>query len=272
MIDAMTKRVFQATVWDHYHNYGRRDLAWRHARSGVFDPYNILVSELMLQQTQVARVASKYDKFLQRFPTIEALAQAPLGDVLQAWSGLGYNRRAKFLQQAAQRVTTNFGGTLPNTAKELITLSGVGIHTAGAIMAYAFDQPAVFVETNIRTVIIHHFFNDQSNIPDKDILALTEATLDHEYPREWYWALMDYGSFLKQSVGNLSRQSKAYTRQSKFEGSKRQVRGQVLRLLGEASQSEAKLATQITDNRLSTVLRELLSEGLIQKKASKLRL
>ncbi|MDB5170500.1 MAG: A/G-specific glycosylase [Candidatus Saccharibacteria bacterium] len=272
MIDNTTKRAFQATVWDYYRQHGRHDLAWRNMPNDNFDPYKIMVSELMLQQTQVARVMSKYDEFLRQFPTIVSLAEALLSDVLRSWNGLGYNRRAKFLHQAAQKVMHEFGGVFPQTVADLTTLPGVGVNTAGAIAAYAFNQPVAFVETNIRTVIIHHFFDDQIGIPDKEILALTQQTLDNEHPREWYYALMDYGSFLKQSVGNLSRQSKSYARQSKFEGSKRQIRGQVIRLLGEAAQSEASLAKHIPDERLSTVVHDLLGEGLIQKKGSKLSL
>lgn len=259
---------FNETLWGFYAQAGRHDLPWRlPVLNGSFDPYKILVSELMLQQTQVGRVIPKFHEFLMKFPTIQDLSKAPLGDVLTAWSGLGYNRRAKFLWQAAQSVTQDFNGTFPQTISELITLPGVGKNTAGAIVAYAFNQPAVFVETNVRTVYIHHFFSDHSDVPDAAILELVAQTLDQENPREFYWALMDYGSHLKRTVGNLNRYSKTYAKQSKFEGSRRQIRGQVLKLLAAQSYTFDQLTEQLQDERLEAVLGDLVSEGLITKTA-----
>lgn len=260
-------RQFRETVWTHYRQFGRRDLPWRQPEAGSFDPYKIMVSELMLQQTQVARVIPKYREFLSNFPTVQALAAAPQADVLRAWSGLGYNRRARFLHQAAQRIIEQFAGSFPDNSVQLISLPGIGSNTAGAIMAYAFNQPVVFIETNIRTVFIHHFFEGQDDISDAEILALVEQTLDHLRPRNWYWALMDYGSFLKRSVGNPNRQSRHYTRQSSFHGSQRQIRGQVIRLLGEAQLTRSDLARYIDDARLTAVLHELETEGLIHQNA-----
>lgn len=259
---------FTETVWGYYAKYGR-DLPWRQPEAdGSFDPYKILVSEIMLQQTQASRVISKYQEFLQLFPNVESLADSRLGDVLRAWQGLGYNRRAKFLWQAAQMVVTEFGGLFPKDQKELTKLPGVGINTAGAICAYAFNLPVVFVETNIRSVYIHHFFTDQGGIDDKQLIPIIIETLDHENPREWYWALMDYGSHLKTKHGNSARASKHYVKQSKFEGSRRQIRGQVLRLLSQGKSSTENLHNQISDPRTKLVLEELESEGLIIKKGS----
>jgi A/G-specific adenine glycosylase len=256
---------FQETAWQHYHQAGRHDLPWRLAEpDGSFDPYKIMVSELMLQQTQVNRVIAKYDEFLALFPTVAVLAAAPLGDVLRAWSGLGYNRRAKFLHQAAQQIQSEYGGVFPQTAPALVALPGIGVNTAGAILAYAFNQPVVFIETNIRTVFIHHFFDDRDGVADAEIFALVSETLDHEQPREWYWALMDYGAFLKQTVGNRNRQSKSYAKQSTFHGSRRQIRGQVLRLLGQRPHTATELAEQIADERLPGVLTDLVAEQLIR--------
>lgn len=256
-------------VWDYYHDNGRHDMPWRHDEH---NPYHIMVSEIMLQQTQVARVVMKYREFLMKFPTVAALAAAPLGEVLIIWSGLGYNRRAKFLHQAAQMVVEEYGGVFPQTSAELVRLPGIGVNTAGAILAYAYNQPVVFVETNIRTVIIHHFFADDSSVPDKAILEIAEQLLDPEHPREWYWALMDYGSYLKKTVGNLNRQSKTYAKQSTFAGSKRQIRGQVIRKLAAAAQTPAQLEQEIADERLQEVLADLLAEGLIVKQGARLRL
>jgi A/G-specific adenine glycosylase len=254
--------AFLETLWEYYAQHGRGSLPWRQPeQNGSFDPYKIMVSELMLQQTQVQRVIPKYTAFLGLFPTTQELATADLGDVLRAWQGLGYNRRAKFLWQAAQAV--NAVGTFPRTQVELIKLPGVGANTAGAILAYAYNQPVVFVETNVRTVYIHHFFADRADVTDKEILAPLEQTLDHENPREFYWALMDYGSHLKATVGNLNRASKHYTKQSQFHGSRRQVRGQVIRLLGVRDYDLPGLTEAVADERLQAILDELVIEQLI---------
>lgn len=256
-------RLFLEILWDFYAHNKRADLPWRLAgANGKFDPYKIMVSELMLQQTQVGRVVPKYHEFLSRFPDVKTLANAELGDVLRAWQGLGYNRRAKFLWQSAQAVQGQ--GAFPRTVPELVALSGIGPNTAGAIMAYAYDQPALFIETNVRSVYIHQFFADVDRVADKQVLALLELTLDREHPREFYWALMDYGSHLKATVGNAARASKHYTKQSTFKGSKRQVRGQVLRLLGAKPASFKALRTEIPDERLQAVLADLENEGLIR--------
>lgn len=259
-------------VWEYYVAYGRHDLPWRQPEAnGTFNPYAIMVSEIMLQQTQVQRVIPKFEAFMAQFPTISALATAPLSDVLTAWSGLGYNRRAKFLWQAAQYVTGDSQGQFPRQVAELIKLPGIGVNTAGAILAYAFNQPVAFLETNIRTIYIHRFFTNQDSVSDKEILPLVEETMKAVVqqevadftPRTWYWALMDYGTYLKQTVGNVSRQSRVYTKQSTFEGSRRQIRGAILRNLQVAAFSEAQLAEHITDERLRNVLQDLVDEKMI---------
>lgn len=256
-------RDFLEVLWGYYKENGRHDLPWRMADSGgSFDPYRIMVSELMLQQTQVSRVVPKYAMFLERYPNMRSLADAELGDVLRMWQGLGYNRRAKYLWQAAREVTVR--GTFPTRLGELITLPGVGVNTAGAIMAYAYNDPTVFVETNIRTVYIHHFFADVEGVDDKQVRQLLAQIIDQEHPREFYWALMDYGSWLKTQVRNTS-QSKHYTRQTTFEGSRRQIRGQVIRELSSKSLSISQLQNRIPDARLAGVLEDLEQEGLIQK-------
>ena len=285
--------AFQATVWKFYEEHGRRDLPWRQPEAGgvaaggsrqtsqtspaeYFDPYKILVSELMLQQTQVSRVIPKYLEFLERFPTVQALAAAPLGDVLVAWQGLGYNRRAKFLWQAAQMVANEMGGEFPRDQKELTRLPGVGINTAGAVMAYAYDEPVAYLETNIRTVYIHHFFHDHFEkladggpaVPDKEIEALVAQTVPRQNAREWYWALMDYGTHIKQQFGNKSRASKSYAKQSPFEGSRRKVRGAVIRYLsqqGGRAVTYDDLATTESDARLPEVLSSLVAEGMLRQ-------
>jgi A/G-specific adenine glycosylase len=259
---------FQTVVWEYYRHHGR-DLPWRVPEAdGNFDPYKTMVSEIMLQQTQVSRVIPKYQQFLDHFPTVEQLAQANLGEVLKIWSGLGYNRRAKFLHQAAQILTREANPEFPQTLNTLSKLPGIGKNTAAAILVYGFNQPVPFIETNIRTVFINYFYHDSDLVSDKLLLPLVEDAIDHENPREWFWALMDYGSYLKSSVGNISRQSKHYVKQSKFEGSARQIRGQVLRLLAAKAQTPSDLAIEITDQRLPGVLQALEKEQLIIRKNS----
>ena len=251
----------------YYATQGRHDLPWRQPTpAGGFDPYAILVSEIMLQQTQVLRVIPKYQAFLERFPSAAMLARAPLADVLQAWSGLGYNRRAKHLWLAAQQIVS--AGAFPQSIAELCALPGVGPNTAGAILAYAYNQPSTFIETNIRTVFIHHLFTDSDKVSDKQLMpyisqAVQRAAHEGLEPREWYWALMDYGTYLKQSVGNVARRSAMHSKQSAFEGSRRQVRGQVLRALAPAAVSRDQLRLIIPDDRLEAVLQDLTKEKLI---------
>jgi A/G-specific adenine glycosylase len=255
---------FQATVLQYYYENGRHDLPWRQPEpDGTFDPYKILVSELMLQQTQVQRVIPKFETFISAYPSFKSLAVAPLSDVLKMWSGLGYNRRAKFLLQTAQLVTGQYGGGLPHAQVDLITLPGIGHNTAGAIRAYAFNEPVVFVETNIRTVFIHHFFSDEEKVPDSLLIPLIQDSLPDDV-RTWYWALMDYGTKLKQTVGNVSRSSATYAKQSPFHGSKRRVRGQVLRLLTEGPYTFERLGWTVNDERLQSVLDDLVREGFIE--------
>jgi A/G-specific adenine glycosylase len=264
---------FQKTVWDDYAVHGRHDLPWRLPMDdGTFDPYHIVVSELMLQQTQVLRVIPKFKVFIATYPSFKALARASLADVLVLWSGLGYNRRAKFLWELAQQVITSHGGVLPKTREQLVQLPGIGSNTAGAVQAYAHNTPVVFIETNIRTVYIHHFFRDQQAVSDKSLLPILEETLPEGRAREWYWALMDYGTYLKQSVGNISRASASYAKQSAFSGSRRQVRGQVIRLLGSQPYTYDALTSEVADTRLPDVLSDLTKEGFIEQIAGQFQL
>lgn len=261
---------FTETLWSFCARNGRHDLPWRQPSQSGFSGYAVLVSEIMLQQTQVARVIPKYNAFLQAFPTVQRLAVAELGEVLVLWQGLGYNRRAKYLWQAAQTLCTI---PEPWSVDALMACKGVGCNTAGAVVTYAYNQRAVFIETNIRTVYIHHFFADSAGVDDRDIAAAVgQALPDSESYREFYWALMDYGSYLKVSVGNASKASKHYARQSTFAGSRRQVRGAVVRTLTTGPQTQAELQAVITDERLQTVLQDLLQEGLVRFEAGVYRI
>lgn len=227
--------------------------------------YNVFVSEVMLQQTQVPRVLPKFAQFTTQFPNFETLAKADLGQVLREWNGLGYNRRAKFLWQAAQEITKH---GFPNTAEDLTKLPGIGPNTASAIIAYVYDQPAVFIETNIRTVFIHHFFKTQAKVGDPEVRTLVEAALPAKNIRQWYWALMDYGTFLKNTAGTQLEKVKSYKKQSAFNGSNRQVRGMVVRLLTKEKMDLQALQTQVNDDRLLDILKDLQSEGLVKKSAA----
>lgn len=260
----MTKKEqqFVETVWTYYKKSGRHTLPWRQTQ----DPYLILVSELMLQQTQVVRVIPKYEAFVKKWPTVQALAVASLGDVLIAWQGLGYNRRAKFLQQCAQAIVQNYQGVFPDTRAELETLPGIGPYTAGAVLAFAYNQSVVLIETNVRRVYIHHFFPTQDKVSDTDIRAFLEKTLPAEKSREWYSALMDYGTFLKKTVSNPNQRSKCYVKQSVFQGSDREIRGAIIKALIirqlSASQLQRELG-QFEGVRIRKQADALLAEGLI---------
>lgn len=252
-------RVFRAAVWRHYKESGRHDLPWRKTR----DPYRILVSEVMLQQTQVPRVREKYTEFLRAFPNVRALANAPLSDVLCVWSGLGYNRRAKYLRDAAKIITRDYGGKIPQDFSALRALPGIGPYTAAAIRAFAFNEPDVLIETNIRAALIYAFFSQATNVYDREFLWLLKELNNEQEPREWNWALMDWGAHIKKLHGNPSRLSKHYVRQSKFEGSLRQARGAILRSL-TADKNISGLRNHYID-RYEKALKSLARERLIRK-------
>ena len=217
---------FKTIIWDYYKVFGR-SFDWRN----IDDPYKVFISEVMLQQTQTSRVTQKYPQFILEFPSFESLSAASLKAVLTQWQGLGYNRRGLYLHRAANDIMKNFNGQLPNDPAQLEKLPGIGKATAASITAFAFNASTIFIETNIRTVFIHFFFTDQKIVHDKEIMPLVYDTLDKENPREWYYALMDYGVMLKKSFKNPSRKSAHHTIQSKFEGSDRQIRGKILKFL-----------------------------------------
>jgi A/G-specific adenine glycosylase len=260
-------RKFQETIYRHYHD-NPRNLPWRKTRN----PYRILVSEIMLQQTQVERVTEKYRQFIRTFPSFASLAKAPLSDVLRVWQGMGYNRRAIALKRTAEIVAKEFRGRLPSSEKELTELPGIGNYTASAILAFAFDLPTVFIETNIRRVFIHFFFHGREDVRDNEIFPLLEKTLDHSHPRQWYSALMDYGVMLKKQIENPNRRSAHYQKQSPFQGSNRQVRGMILKLLVKQPDITAKgIITELKGDpeRIRKNLDTLQKEGFIRKKGKR---
>jgi len=217
---------FQAHLHDFYAAH-KRAFRWRSDPQ----PYYVVVSEIMLQQTQTYRVEPKFDAFIAALPDFTALAAASFSEVLSYWQGLGYNRRARFLQCLAQKVVSEYGGHLPDEVAALQELPGIGPATAASVAAFAFNKPTVFIETNIRAVFLHTFFRGIHDVPDKKILPLVSQTVDTIHPREWYYALMDYGVMLKKKFANPSRASRHHTKQSPFEGSERQIRGEILRIL-----------------------------------------
>ena len=164
-------RKFEKTVWNYYAKH-RRSFPWRED----ITPYRIVVSEIMLQQTQVSRVVPKFQSFMRKFPDFETLAATPLREVLAEWQGLGYNRRGLQLKKLAEMVIAT--GDLPRTKEALIELPGIGPNTAGSILAFAYNIPQAFIETNIRSVFIYFFFkNSRRKVDDKEILKLVEISL-----------------------------------------------------------------------------------------------
>lgn len=268
----LTREGFLSLVWDegadHY-----RELPWR----GISDAYAVLVSEVMLQQTQVSRVEKYWQSFLETFPTLSALADASVAEVLTSWQGLGYNRRALALKRTAEQVVSEHSGMLPHTFDELVSLPGIGPATAAGVMAFAYEKPVVYIETNVRSVFIHELFPDETAVSDADLIPFVADTVSTTDPRGWYYALLDYGASLKKDGRNPTRASTSYTRQSKFEGSRRQKRAELIRILIEASSGveRSKVKQQLdaieetggresVDNVLfDELLTELYQEGFI---------
>ncbi len=299
---------FQKLVWDYYKKSGRHDMAWRK----TWNSYRILVSEVMLQQTQVARVEKFYPTFVRMWPTFRTLAKAKTADVLRAWQGLGYNRRAIALQKLAKIVVKDYGGKLPADREKLESLPGIGCGTSGSLMAFAFNQPAVFIETNIRRIFIHHFFPNRRKVKDIEIEGLVKKTLEifrkrqrsispiipskegtrasrfksmdprlreddtkgRQQAREWYWALMDYGTMLgeKSRIApktNPNLRSRHYVRQSKFAGSDRELRGAILRTCLQKKRASVVTLTRFLDEpseRVRAICAKLRAEGFLIRK------
>lgn len=260
-------KTFQKKIYDFLKD-NRRDFPWRNTT----DPYSIMVSEVMLQQTQTSRVVEKYLSFIKSFPDTKTLAGATFPEVLSLWQGLGYNRRALWLKKSSEIITKDLGGIFSKTQKELMELPGIGTNTAGAIVAFAFNEPVVFIETNIRRVFIHEFFKDSAKISDKEILPLIESSLPNRNIRQWYYALMDYGVFLAKQTLNPNRKSKHYSVQSKFQGSIRQTRGEVLKTLLKAPCSLSDLKKQIESDHLDVALEQLIKEGFFIREDNILKL
>lgn len=265
---------FSATVWER----GRelyRDLPWR----DTHDPYASLLSEVMLQQTQVSRVMGRWEQWLETFPTIADLASAPLPPVLELWQGMGYNRRALNLKRCAEEVVAMHDGVVPSDKKALLALPGIGPSTSAGVRIFAFRQPDMYLETNVRAVFIHELFPGRESVADKELVSLVEATCPQDARvRAWYYALLDYGAYLKKTMPNPTRRSKHYTRQSKFEGSHRQKRAYLLRRVIDDALSTEDLARDLAQSERASgrqepsveevraILDELEREGFVMRR------
>jgi len=261
--------AFKAAVLRLYEREGR-DLPWRR-RVG---PWAVLVSEVMLQQTQVSRVEPRYRSWMERFPDAAALARAELAEVYEAWRGLGYNSRALRLRETARVCDERYGGVPPADERLLLELPGVGRYTARAVLAFAYDRPSAFLETNIRAALIFHFRPGRDRVGDRELEALAEAVLDRDDPRTWYYALMDYGAWLKKREPNPTRRAAAYSTQSRFKGSVREARGAILRgLAGSGTIALTEIAAEdgIEYARLERAACGLVRDGLIVRDGDALR-
>lgn len=252
--------AFHSRIFSWYKNH-QRDLPWR----STGDPYSILVSEVMSQQTQLGRVIPKYEAWMKRFPTVYQLADASLRDVLQYWSGLGYNSRALNLQKTARIVVKEYGGQFPTDTKELVGLPGIGKYTAAALACFAFNQQIAVIDTNIRKVITHEFFGGE--LPSEKIIEdMAVQILPAGRAYEWNQALMDYSSLvLKQAKIPIPKQSH-------FLSSDRYFRGQTVKLLiGKERMTIDQLWRYFDDHnpilreRLETILISMQKDGLIKR-------
>lgn len=260
------KDQFKKTVWDHYHASKRDQLPWRKK----ITPYRIWISEVMLQQTQVDRVVGFFEAWMKKFPSVKDLANASQIDVLKYWKGLGYNSRALRLKKAAEMIVKNYKGAFPKTYEEILELPGIGPYTAGAITAFAYNLPTTMIETNIRRAYLYHFFRDKENIHDRELLQVIDKTKDQENSREWYWALMDYGSHLGKTIPNPNKKSRHYTVQKHFKGSNREIRGTILSLLlAKKKVSFGQLFENLKDlstdhDRVEQIVSALEEEGFVK--------
>jgi A/G-specific adenine glycosylase len=259
---------FQSVIKEYYREHGRA-FPWRETT----DPYHILVSEFMLQQTQTSRVVEKYNEFITAFPDVFQLARSPFREVLRVWQGLGYNRRALALHKAAGEIADRFYGQVPDDPNLLHQLPGVGEYTASAMIAIAFNKPAIVIDTNIRTVYLYFFFRETETVGKNEIVPFIEATLDHESPREWYYALFDYGAMLKRENKDLDAGKRR--KQGIFRGSDREIRGNILRLLLDTEEmtGDQLLARLPSDNeRVQRILTQLHEEGLVDRSGGIIRI
>jgi len=232
----------------------RREFPWR----DTTDPYYIMISEIMLQQTQAPRVVQKYLEFIERYQTLEGLAKATQTDLLSLWSGLGYNRRALWLQEAAREIVKT--DRFPQTSKELRKLKGIGPYTARSILIFAFNYDLATVDTNIRRILIAEGFAKEST-SEKELMFIAEQLVPEGKSRDWHNALMDYGSIVLTSN---KTGIKPVSQQSKFKGSSREKRGKILKyLLDKKSATIDQLSeyTKTSSKQLEPILDKMIKEN-----------
>jgi A/G-specific adenine glycosylase len=256
--------TFLQTILGFYEGHGRQFI-WRETS----DPYRILLSEVMLQQTQTSRVIPKYELFLSLWPTLKDLAGVALDELLYHWKGLGYNRRALNLRRSAI-ASREWDWNLPTKQTELLSLPGVGKATAAAIGAFSYRERTIYLETNIRRVLLHCFYPDQEGVKDKELeLLLGRLVQLVEDPKAWYYALMDFGVLLKHLLPNANTRSAHYTKQAKFENSNRQIRGQLIHLLSDTGAKEQQQVTTLLshfeEERVLYCLGQLEKEGFVEE-------
>lgn len=267
-------KVFKKTIYSFY-KANKRDLPWRFGFNHDVTPYMIFVSEVMLQQTQVDRVIPKFNAFMKKFPSFKSLALANKKEVLTFWSGLGYNRRALSLKQSCFNIYKIYNGLVPENIDALLDLPGIGPYTANALLIFIYNMPQVCIETNIRSVFIHYFFKNKKTVTDKELYPLIKMTLDIKNPREWYYALMDYGSFIKKKEQNPNRKSKSYKPQSKFKDSQRFFRGTIIKLLLKKQMLEKdiyKFFDPIHTKEVQKALKNLVNESFLIKEKGQYRI
>ncbi len=250
--------AFRRKIWRFYSRYGRR-LPFRETT----DPYKITVAEFMLQQTQVARVVPKYNTWIRIWPAWTDLATANNRELLRAWSGLGYNRRALYLGQSARIVMRKFSGRLPDDPDILRSLPGVGSYTARAILIFAFNRPLVTIDTNILRVLIREF-DLPPHISTIDLEKLAERLLPTGRSRDWHNALMDYSQLtLPAHLPDVPTR----IRQAPFRGSRRQLRGEIIRRLTVSPRVSIDRIARETERRVDDVAeaaRSLDKDGMVR--------
>jgi A/G-specific adenine glycosylase len=258
MISTKDKEKFQKKILQFYQDH-KRNLPWRKTT----DPYNILLSEFMLQQTQVSRVIDYYIHWVDNWPTIERLAKEEYKNVLHAWMGLGYNRRAMYIHNTAKVIVDEFNGDVLTAVKHYEKLPGIGLYTSKAIQIFADNADIATVDTNIRRIFISEFGLDEA-ISDKDLFTLAKQCIPQGKSRDWHNALMDYGALYLTS---RKTGIKPKTQQSSFQGSDRQIRGKILRLLLKEDHSKYQLQKELTieSKRLSKILTKMLNEKTVSK-------
>ncbi len=256
---------FQHKILDWY-DKNQRDLPWRKTR----DPYAILVSEVMSQQTQINRVMEKYEQWMDLFPTLRDLADAKTSDILTMWSGLGYNRRALYLQKAAKIIKETYHGEFPKYGIELLQLPGIGEYTASAIRCFAFNEQIAVIDTNVRKVISIHFFNGIS--PSKAALKdFATKLLPPQKAYEWNQALMDYAAM------ELHEYKISIPKQSKFIGSNRYYRGSMVKMLVANKKLsihflQKHFEKEISLDRINEVINSLVKDQLVEYEEGVLKL